>query len=129
MGRKPEVKDKKSEKVKAKKKTSKADDDDDDDEPKKKTTKKKGNAKLTGRPKGVRYVIPKKYMKKLMELKSEMDDQMEEFNARFDSFTEKGNKSAARDARKFIMEIGRSGKELRKLIQTAKDNLEQEEVE
>ena len=81
-----------------------------------------------GRKKGVTYKVKDKYKDQVGKIKESFLSSFEEFEPNLDKFLDNGNKSAAREARKFIMEMQKYGKELRNLIQEAKENLVEEKA-
>ena len=126
MATKPKKNEKKvvkdEEKVVSKKVTKK-------EEPEKKSGRRgppEGVAR--GRKKGITYRVKDKYKDKIELAKETFLTAFEDFEPNLDKFLDNGNKSAARESRKFIMNMQRVGKILRNLIQEAKEDLVEEKV-
>jgi len=83
-----------------------------------KTEKKKPTGK--GRPSGVRYVLKEKVQEDLEKRFAKFQESYEAFTEALEAFIEKGNKSQAKKAREFIMDMQKQVKEFRKAIQDAK---------
>ena len=81
-----------------------------------------------GRPSGVAYAVKKEYQEQLTDLRQKISDNLDEAKANLAKFQEKGNKTAAMESRKSLMEIGKLSKELRAVIQEAKGNLKKEKA-
>lgn len=100
-------------------------------EEKKFTKKPKKEEKVSskGRPKGVKYVLVDKVQKALEKTFDSFEKMFKEFDASLFKFIENGNKSAAKNARKCLMDMSKLSKDFRKQIQEAKENVKQEPMD
>jgi len=89
-----------------------------------KATKKasKKEEKQKGRPVGVIYVVPKKNMEAIEDTFEVIEDAFDTAKALIKTkVKEKGSKSAIKDIRACLQEMIVTGKELRKILQEAKE--------
>ena len=80
------------------------------------------------RPSGIAYTVKKEYQEQLTDLRQKISDNLDQAKANLAKFQDKGNKTAAMESRKALMEIGKLSKELRAVIQEAKVNLKKEKA-
>lgn len=112
---------KKSKKEEAPKKKTKVEREEKEEKVSKKTSlsKKKGTK---GRPVGVIYVVPKKNMEEIEDTFEVITDAYDTAKALIkNKVKEKGSKSAIKEIRACLQEMIVTGKELRKILQVAKE--------
>lgn len=97
-------------------------------EAKKNKKKPESTIPSRGRPKGIRYIVPKKYEKIIISSLSDIEDNFNEFKSNLNKFIEAGNKSSVKNGRLNLQEIVKTSKKLRKILQEAKINLEQQAI-
>lgn len=101
----------------------------------KKSTKKDArpeqlkNAARTGRRKGVRKYVTEQYKEIIRDFSSGILADCTKLERNVESFLEKGNQSAAKEARANLQDMILSGKALRKVVQEAKLNMEEVNID
>lgn len=93
------------------------------------SSKKEEAAPKRGRQAGVRWQVNEDNVSAISEKFSEYEKNFKGLDQNLTSFLEKGIKSAAKLARECIQNNTKLAKEFRALIQEAKENMEQVEIE